>query len=258
MKMRVVVAALLVVGQSLALGCRHVGGAGPPGGPAAATPAPQAPPAAVPVVLGPGDEVAISVWRNTDLSCDARVDPDGNISVPLAGEVHVAGLGLPELRATLVERLAKYLVNPQVRVNLTTLRSRKVHVLGEVKEPGTFVLDETVGLWEAIAKAGGFNADANRRHVLWVHNDAGVGRVAAIDLQAFLEVGGQVPMGLIQGGDVIYVLPTKLASVERFMVRLQNMLLPVLAFEGGIVLGQQAKDVLEGKNDSSKGIIIAR
>jgi len=253
MNRRLIVAALLVAGQSVALGCRHVGA-----GPAAATPGNQVPPAAAPVILGPGDEVAISVWRNTDLTSTVRVDPNGNISVPLAGDVHVAGLGLPELRATLVERLAKYLVNPQVQVNLTELRSRKFHVLGEVRSPGTFVLDETVDLWEAIARAGGFNADANRRFVLLVHNDGGVGRVAALNLEAFLAEANRVPVGLIQGGDVIYVVPTRMASVERFMARLQNMILPLVAAEGGIILGQQVKDILEGKHDGGTGVLIAR
>lgn len=253
MNRRLIAAALLLAGQGLALGCRHVGV-----GPAAATPASPAPPVVGPVILGPGDEVAISVWRNADLSSEVRVDPNGNISVPLAGEVHVTGLGLPELRAMLVERLARYLVDPQVQVNLTALRSRKFHVLGEVRTPGTFVLDQVVDPWEAIAGAGGFTADANRRHVLLVHNDGGVGRVAALNLEAFLEQGNQVPVGLIQAGDVIYVMPTRMASVQRFMVQLTNILLPVLTFEGGIVLGQQVVDVLQGNLDGSSGVLIAR
>ena len=254
MSTRVILAVLLVCGQGLMSGCRHAGVQARPDGPAAAAPDRPAP---APLVLGPGDEVAITVWRNNELACTPRVDPNGNISVPLAGVVHVTGLGLPELRAELVKRLAKYLVDPQVQVNLTALRSRKFHVLGEVKSPGTFMLEETMGPWDAIAKAGGFSPDANQRHVLLVHNDQGVGRIAALNMRALYEDKNAAPLGLIQGGDVLYVLPSRLASVERFMIKLQNILLPVLGVESAVLMGQQVKDILEGKISTSSGVIIA-
>jgi len=257
MRTRVIMAVLLVCGQGLVHGCRHAGVKARPDGTATAA-SDRPAPAAVPVLLGPGDEVSITVWRNNELTCTPRVDPNGNISVPLAGEVHAAGLGLPELRVELTKRLAKYLVNPQVQVNLTALRSRKFHVLGEVKSPGTFVLDETVGPWDAIAKAGGFTVDANQRHVLLVHNDHGTGRIAALNMRALYEDKNAAPLGLIQSGDVLYVLPSRLANIERFMQKMQNILAPVLGLEYGIVMGDQVKTILEGGRGVTSGVLIAR
>jgi polysaccharide export outer membrane protein len=108
--------------------------------------------------LGVGDAVHVTVFQQPDLTIDARVDDKGAISMPLAGQVKVAGLTTTAAAAQIAEALkrGKFLNNPQVSVALTTVRSRQVSVLGQVARPGRYPLDESSSqLADVIAAAGG-------------------------------------------------------------------------------------------------------
>ncbi|HWU40016.1 MAG TPA: polysaccharide biosynthesis/export family protein, partial [Candidatus Acidoferrum sp.] len=83
-------------------------------------------------ILGPGDELSISVWRFNDLNQVALVSKGGDIQMLPVGEVHVAGLNAYQVRDVLAERLSDYIVNPQVSVSVKSLKSQKIFVLGEV------------------------------------------------------------------------------------------------------------------------------
>lgn len=111
--------------------------------------------------LGVGDAVRVTVYQQPDLTTEARISDKGTISVPLVGEVKVAGLGQQEAGSQIARRLkeGKYLKNPQVTVAVTTLRSRQVSVLGLVARPGRYALDDTSSnLTDVIAAAGGIAA----------------------------------------------------------------------------------------------------
>jgi polysaccharide export outer membrane protein len=108
--------------------------------------------------LGVGDAVRVTVFQQPDLTLETRIGEAGTISMPLAGQVKVAGLTTTAAAAQIAEALkrGKYLNNPQVSVALTTLRSRQVSVLGMVARPGRYPLDETSSqLADVIAAAGG-------------------------------------------------------------------------------------------------------
>jgi polysaccharide export outer membrane protein len=108
--------------------------------------------------LGLGDAVRVTVFQQPDLTTEARVDEKGAITMPLVGQVKVAGLSTTAAGAQIAEALkrGKYLNNPQVSVALTTVRSRQVSVLGMVARPGRYALDETSSqLADVIAAAGG-------------------------------------------------------------------------------------------------------
>jgi polysaccharide export outer membrane protein len=108
--------------------------------------------------LGVGDAVRVTVFQQPDLTLDTRVDEKGAISVPLIGELKVAGLTTTAAASHIAEALkrGKFLNNPQVNVALTTVRSRQVSVLGQVARPGRYPLDETSSqLADVIAAAGG-------------------------------------------------------------------------------------------------------
>ncbi|MDD5677953.1 MAG: polysaccharide export protein [Kiritimatiellae bacterium] len=200
------------------------------------------------VVLGPGDELTINVWRNSELTSVAKVDADGTIQMPLAGEFHAGGMTLSELQGAITTRLAKYIVNPRVHVGLTAMRSRKFNVLGEVRTPGSFVMDQTIQPFDAVAKAGGFTVDANHRQVLLIHPEGGTNRMTTINMET--ELGGQPPpvLPMLQNGDIVYVLPRKIANVERFMTRFANILAPFVDAVSLVVLTQGAVDIVKGTN----------
>jgi polysaccharide export outer membrane protein len=108
--------------------------------------------------LGIGDALHVTVFQQPDLTTDARVTERGTISLPLVGEVKVAGLSVAEAGSQIAHALkgGQYLKNPQVNVAVTTVRSRQVNVLGLVPRPGRYALDDTTSsLSDVIAAAGG-------------------------------------------------------------------------------------------------------
>src|SRR5919108_3861126 len=111
--------------------------------------------------LGIGDAVHITVFQQPDLTTEARIAEKGTVTMPLIGEVKIAGLTASEAGAQIASELkrGKYLNNPQVAVSLTTLRSRQVSVLGLIARPGRYALDDTSAkLADVIAAAGGLAA----------------------------------------------------------------------------------------------------
>jgi polysaccharide export outer membrane protein len=108
--------------------------------------------------LGIGDAVRVTVYQQADLTTDARITENGTITMPLIGEVKVAGLSAVDAGTQIGDALksGKFLKNPQVTVAVTTVRSRQVNVLGMVARPGRYPLDESSSrLADVIAASGG-------------------------------------------------------------------------------------------------------
>src|SRR5215472_5308404 len=82
-------------------------------------------------LLGDGDSVRVTVFQNPDLTTEARISERGAISVPLIGEVVIAGLTPEGAAARIADRLTrgKFVVNPQVSLTIQQVRSRQVSVL---------------------------------------------------------------------------------------------------------------------------------
>ena len=111
--------------------------------------------------LGPGDGVRVTVFQNPDFTTEARISERGTIVFPLVGEIEMQGLTAAQAGARIAQRLQKekLVVNPQVTVALTNLRSRQVSVLGQVARPGKYPLEDSrPRLHDVIALAGGVNA----------------------------------------------------------------------------------------------------
>ena len=212
---------------------------------------------ASPYVLGSGDEITINVWRHDDLKRTVRIDPSGNIYLPLAGEIRASDLTISQLREEVSLRLSKFLVDPQVDISLSTLRSQQVHVLGEVRTPGSFSLERKLLVWEAISKAGGFTDDANQKKVLLVRSENDVARVTALNLniRGMLKKGKLDQNVYLKNGDVIYVPPSFIADIERFMIRFDNIIRPFVSIERGIILGDDVANILSGK-EVERAIIV--
>ena len=129
-----------------------------------------APPAANPPIgytIGPGDEIAISI-TDADEVKDAfanslTADSDGFITVPMVGRVHAAGLTTAQLQLQIREGLAKYIRDPQVFVNIKSMKSQIVSVVGAVNSPGVHVISGPKTLLEVLALAGGLSKDAGYR-----------------------------------------------------------------------------------------------
>jgi polysaccharide export outer membrane protein len=125
-------------------------------------------------LLGPEDELEITVWGNKDLTRVTAIRPDGLISMPIIGDVQAAGLTADALAQRIAERLKQYLATtPAVSVAVKELNSYSVYVLGEVAKPGKFQLKSYITVLQAISMAGGFTpfASKNKLQVVRVTED---------------------------------------------------------------------------------------
>jgi polysaccharide export outer membrane protein len=123
-------------------------------------------------VIGADDVLFVSVWKEPDVSGTVTVRPDGRISVPLLKDVDAAGLTPVQLSMAITEKLRKYIAEPQVTVIVTTINSRRVHIVGEVNRAGTFPMLPDMTVLQALSAAGGFTqfADVKKIYVLRIEN----------------------------------------------------------------------------------------
>lgn len=111
-------------------------------------------------VLGPGDEVIIDVWGDSQMTIEATVSPDGKIFVSNVGPVTLAGLAISEAAQRLRSSLAAiyeglYDGSVKMKLSLGSIRSIQVNVAGEVASSGTYTLPSLATLFHALHMAGG-------------------------------------------------------------------------------------------------------
>ncbi len=116
-------------------------------------------------VIGRDDVLAISVWKEPDLTRSVPVRSDGKISLPLVGEIEAAGHTPAALEIELTQRLRAYMQDPEVAVIVEQMNSKKFNILGEVTKPGSYSLTGVSTVMDAIAIAGGFRDFAKRKDV---------------------------------------------------------------------------------------------
>ena len=168
-------------------------------------------------LLGPEDQVEITVWDNPDLSHSVAVSPDGTINFPLIGTVTVAGLSPISLANLIKEKLAKgFLVNPQVSVSIKEFKGQKVYVMGEVRNPGAYSIPKQNDLLSVLALAGGPTPNAGSQvlvlrpqrpaaTVLTVE-EAERRRAQIFKADIWMALGGDARQNLsIQNGDTVFL-----------------------------------------------------
>ena len=110
-------------------------------------------------VLTPNDVVHVRVYQEDDLEAKVRISKDGTIVMALLGPVRVGGKTREQAARDIRDSLAeKYLVSPQVTIEITEYAKRRFTVLGQVQKPATYEMpgDESVNLLQAISMAGGY------------------------------------------------------------------------------------------------------
>ena len=113
-----------------------------------------------PYLLGPGDNVRISVFQNPDMTTEARVSDSGSVTFPLIGAIEVGGMtvGQAEQKIGAALKSGGFVLKPQVNMIVTQFRSRQVSVLGYVNRPGRYPLeDQNFRLADVVALAGGLS-----------------------------------------------------------------------------------------------------
>lgn len=122
--------------------------------------------------IGNDDVLAISVWKEPDISRSVPVRSDGKISLPLVGEIQASGKTPLQLEAELSGRLENFITNPRVTVIVEVINSQKFNILGQVQKPGAYPLTHTTTVLDAIALSGGFRDFAKQKAVYILRRDA--------------------------------------------------------------------------------------
>jgi protein involved in polysaccharide export with SLBB domain len=136
-----------------------------PGGPSAAALAAE-------YLLGPGDEIQVTVYQQPDLTGKFTVDGNGNLSLPLIGAIKASGRPVAPVQAEITEKLnAGYLVNP--KVTLQVLTYRPFYILGQVNKPGSYAYVVGLTVRQAVAIAGGYTARAQKTAAKITHQGQG-------------------------------------------------------------------------------------
>lgn len=119
-----------------------------------------------PYVIGVTDVLAVTVWKNPELSIVAPVRPDGKISVSLLDDVQAEGLTPQELKEVLTQALSEFIAAPDVTVLVREMNSQQVYLLGEgVAGNGALNLRKEMRVLEAIATMGGFTVWAKKNRI---------------------------------------------------------------------------------------------
>jgi polysaccharide export outer membrane protein len=112
-------------------------------------------------ILGAEDQITVRVFAADDIpDRPAQIGNDGNVTLPMVGQVHAAGLTVDQLQASLITAYKKFFKDPQVTVQVTDFRSQPVSVAGNVNTPGVVQLRGNRNLMEVISQAGGLRPDA--------------------------------------------------------------------------------------------------
>ena len=132
-----------------------------------------------------------------------NVSPQGLIQFPYVGPLKVAGLNEYEVRDLLVQRLSKYLKDPQITVRIQSYHSGRVYLDGEVRTPGLqAVNDIPMTLPEALGRAGGFTAAADRSAIAITRNSS----TTLVNLPQLTARGINPANILLGSGDMVRVL----------------------------------------------------
>lgn len=117
-------------------------------------------------IIGPEDILEITVWKNTDLSKQVQVRPDGRISLPLLGDISAVGKTPTQLTEEISVGLRAYMENPTISIMVKEVQSYQIYVLGEVNKPGKYPLKSKTTLLQGITVAGGFTPLAARNKIV--------------------------------------------------------------------------------------------
>ena len=173
-----------------------------------------------PYTLDAGDVIALDIFNVPEYSKDYTVLVDGTVNLPLINRISVAGLTLQEAEFIIRREYFNqgYLRDPIVNVNLTRARPITVAIVGQIRNPGSYLVpfegNETQGnskfpnLINAIQLANGINASANSRQIQVIRKYKNQQYTIAVNLWDFLEQGDLSQNILLRDGDRIIVPST--------------------------------------------------
>ncbi len=212
--------------------------------------------------LGPDDELIIDIFGYSEQSYQVKVSPEGHVRIPNLGPVQVLGLTVDQAQKKITTQLIKLYPRiasgeTSVSVNLGSIRSIKVTILGEVNLPGTYSLPSLATTFNGLYASGGPNLNGSFRNIKLVRANK---VIAKIDMYDFLINGnskGNIPL---KDQDVIKVEPYD-ARVELkgyvkregfFEVLPKENLANLLAYAGGFTPSAYTNRIKVVRNNGSQ------
>ncbi len=161
--------------------------------------------------LGPGDEIFIDIYGQSESYYQAEVNPDGNILLENVGPISVSGLTIREAKARVSRKLAIVYqgltgLNPNtfLSVSVGQLRTIRVSIVGAVQIPGTYNMSSLSSVFNALYTAGGITEKGTLREIK-VYRESKL--ATSIDVYDFMVNGNSKKNILLENEDVIIVGP---------------------------------------------------
>jgi len=158
-------------------------------------------------LIGPGDMIDISVWKDEALTKSVVVLPDGSIAFPLIGSMQAAGRPLSEIKAEVEEKIKPYVPDPTVSVEVKQVNSMLVYVIGRVNSlvSGRYILNTNVNVLQALAMAGGLNPFAKRDKIKVLREEGRTTVIFKFDYDDVVEGKRLEQNIMLKRGDVVVV-----------------------------------------------------
>ena len=116
-------------------------------------------------IIGPGDVLMVSIWKDESLTQEVVVLPDGTIAFPLIGIIRAEDKTLAELKTEIEKRIKKYVPDPVLWISVRNMNSAYIYILGRVNSPGRFLLNSRANVLQGLAIAGGLNPFADNNDI---------------------------------------------------------------------------------------------
>lgn len=162
-------------------------------------------------VIGPLDELTVSVWRNPELSAEKiQVRPDGRITTPLVSDMPAVGKTPAMLSEDIRLQLSQYIEEPLVSVIVTNFAgtfSQQVRIIGATEKPASIPFRANMTVLDAMIAVGGLSefAAGNKAKLIRFDKQAGRQREFGLRLGNLLKKGDSQANVMLQPGDVIII-----------------------------------------------------
>ena len=156
-------------------------------------------------VIGPGDVLDISVWKDETLTRSVVVLPDGKISFPLIGEVMARGKTVAQLKKEIEGKLASFVPDITLSFEVKQVNSMLIYVIGRVNNPGRFLLNVNANVLQALSMAGGLTPFAKRDKIRIFRQEGDKTNIINFQYDSVVEGKHLEQNIMLRRGDVVVV-----------------------------------------------------
>lgn len=162
-------------------------------------------------LISPNDEIKLSIWGDVEFQYPLKVDAQGNIFIPTAGQVFVLGVPYSELKNKLTAYLSQFYEGlastpPTVflDIQLSSLSPLRIFALGEVPKPGGYNISSFATVFNTLYSIGGPLVSGSLREIRVVRNNKVISK---IDLYDYLLKGQLIGDTRLQNNDIVFIPP---------------------------------------------------